>query len=253
METLFIGQRRFDVATSPSTNSWALQTIRDQKVQEGTLFTTSDQTAGRGQRGNTWEASPGKNLTISIVLHPSWLEPSEQFYLSQLVSLAVAATVEEILPEKFASEIRVKWPNDIFVGEKKIGGILIENIIREGMLAVSIAGIGLNVNQGIFESAPRAVSLLQVLGYETDTENCLSRVCKQIEWRYLQLKTGKKKELRNEYLEKLFGLNETRTYCVDGESISGILRGVTVSGLLILELPGGHQRTFDFKELKFVL
>jgi BirA family biotin operon repressor/biotin-[acetyl-CoA-carboxylase] ligase len=252
METLFIGQQRFDAAVSPSTNSWALNALRDQKVQEGALFTALEQTSGRGQRGNSWESSPGQNLTISIVLHPTWLKPTEQFYLSQLISLAVTATVAAFLPPELEPEIRIKWPNDIFFGNKKIGGILIENIIRDEEIAAAVAGIGLNVNQMVFENAPNALSLQQITGNSVNIETCLSTLCEQIEWRYLKLKTGKIKELKEKYLEKLLGLDNLRTYRINEEDVTAILRGVTDSGLLILELPDGRKRTFDLKELKFV-
>ena len=252
METLFIGQQRFDAATSASTNSWALEALRDGKVQEGALFTTKDQTSGRGQRGNSWESSPGKNLTMSLVLYPSWLKPGEQFCLSQVISLAVAGTLEELLPKTFSGAIRIKWPNDIFVGEKKVGGILIENSIREGLITASVAGIGLNLNQPEFATAPQAASLLQIAGKEADLEDCISRLCKQIEWRYLKLKAGKKAELKSEYLEKLFGLDEMRSFQIKEEIVYGSLRGVTEAGLLVLEFADGGQRTFDIKELKFI-
>ena len=118
--------------------------MSDTKLPEGTLILTEDQTRGRGQMGNKWLTEKGKNLTFSIVLYPSFLRPNQHFYLTQFVSIAIQEVIQELLPDK---GIKIKWPNDLYVENRKLAGILIENILSGHRIQSSILGIGLNVNQ----------------------------------------------------------------------------------------------------------
>lgn len=140
-----------------------LASIAD-KAAHGTVVRADVQTAGRGQRGNSWESEPGRNILMSILLRPESLLPTRQFLLSQAVSLAIVDVLDRYLPREKAC---IKWPNDIYVGDRKICGILIENAISKGRIISSIAGIGINVNQTIFSSGvPNPVSMAQIAGRE---------------------------------------------------------------------------------------
>lgn len=156
-----------------STNQYLSQLCNQlqESVAELTTVTAEFQTAGKGQRGNTWEAEEGKNLLFSFVLYPSFLEARRQFILSQIVSLAIK---EEL--SRWSDEITIKWPNDIYWKDKKICGILIENDLSGHHIRRSIAGIGININQEVFNSdAPNPVSLKQITGKEHDRYEILVR------------------------------------------------------------------------------
>src|SRR3569832_312153 len=145
MKTLFIGQNAIYVKSLASTNSYASDLLRQIELSEGSLIYTFEQEKGRGQRGNSWESEPNKNLTLSLVLHPRFLHPFQQFLLTKITSLAVADLMAEVLA--FANKshkIHIKWPNDIYVDDKKIAGILIENYLRENTIQHSVIGVGIN-------------------------------------------------------------------------------------------------------------
>lgn len=164
------------VDTCGSTNS-LIRTFAD--APHGLTIATHCQTAGRGQRGNSWEAEPGKNLTFSILLRPTAIEASRQFELSMIVALAVADTVAEELGN--GATVDVKWPNDIYVDNRKICGMLIENSLNGRNISSSIAGIGLNVNQLEFRSdAPNPVSLVQLDGRQRALAPLLERLAGRI-------------------------------------------------------------------------
>ena len=146
-----------------STNSYLRELIMREKEQpEGTVVITDYQTAGRGQKGNSWESERGKNLTFSILLHPNHIPPGKQFILSQLISIAIVGVLK-----KYDRHFTIKWPNDIYWKEKKIAGMLIEVDLTGSSLSNAIIGIGININQRHFKSdAPNPVSLTQITGKE---------------------------------------------------------------------------------------
>lgn len=148
------------ISSCTSTNS-ALH--RD--ANHGDALMAMEQTAGRGQRGNSWEAEPGRNITLSLMLRPEKLPATRQFEVSEAVALGVT----DLLDSLGIDDVKVKWPNDIYAGDRKICGILIENTLAGSMITRSIAGIGLNVNQTVFRSdAPNPVSLKQITGHDYD-------------------------------------------------------------------------------------
>ena len=166
------------------------------ELLEGGVVITDEQTAGKGQRGNSWEATPGQNLTFSVLFKPAFLPLSSQFYLNILSSLAIADTLNGYSPEGLA----IKWPNDIYIGQAKLGGILIENTLRGQMIEHSIIGIGLNINQKTF-SSPKASSLALICGREFVLEQILAELLAHLESRYLQLKTNLYNRLKADYMD----------------------------------------------------
>ena len=200
MNTLFIGQNTIKLDAVGSTNDYASELLsrglKREKVFEGTVVYALSQRAGKGQRGKKWESEPFKNLTFSIVFYPSFLSAQEQFMLSKAVSLGICDYVSSVINK----EAKIKWPNDIKVGNEKIAGILIENSIRNNEIMHSIVGIGLNVNQtGFGKNIPNPTSLKLITGKNIDLEVCLGDLCSYLEARYLQLKSGKSKKINEDY------------------------------------------------------
>ncbi|HEX8517370.1 MAG TPA: biotin--[acetyl-CoA-carboxylase] ligase [Bacteroidia bacterium] len=252
METLFIGQNAIHLTAVDSTNSYASEMLRQIRPVEGTIIYTFEQNKGRGQRGNEWHSEPNKNVALSIILHPVFMAPSEQFMLTKAVSLALADLMAELLPDE-ASEVKIKWPNDIYVHGQKIAGILIENIIADNSIQSCIAGIGINVNQTEFNPViKKAVSLKLLSGKEYDLVSLVEGLCRYVEARYLQLKSRKWEKLDHDYLKYLFQLNEWKTYIVPGEEFEGKILSVSSSGKLQVELHSAEVKEYDLKEIAFV-
>ena len=247
-KTLFTGQQLVYLPQCDSTNTIAHDLLIKNKAIEGCVVLTSAQTQGRGQRGNQWEATPGKNITLSLVLKPGFLAVQKQFALNIAVSLAVADLAKAYLP---AQHLKVKWPNDIYYGNKKLGGILIENTISRSTLQHSIVGIGLNINQLSF-SHHHAISVAQVTGTEYNLELVIEQLLTQLEVRYLELKSGKQGQQKFEYLQHLFRYQEEHPFLVGDKIIRGSILGVEESGKLGLQV-GEEIHYFDFKEISYVI
>ena len=245
LDTLFVGRVFHDLPSVDSTNSHALSILSKSKPPEGTVVFTLCQTAGRGQLGNVWESEPGKNISLSVILYPSFLLAQNQFLLNQAISLAVADTVAGQFPET-----QVKWPNDIYVGHQKVAGILIQNSISGSYLKSSVVGIGLNVNQvGFSKNAPKAASFRSLAGKAFDIDELAVVLCQNIESRYLNLKTGKIVPLQSEYLERLYRLGKNTIFLgLDGKKFRGIITGVSPFGKLQVEVDG-ISKAFDLKEI----
>ena len=245
--TLFTGQKLVFVPECHSTNSLASELASQSILSEGTVVITSNQTAGRGQRGNIWEAAAGLNLTFSILLRPAFLAVKNQFYLTIVTSLAIA----DSLKEKLVDTMKIKWPNDVLVGTKKICGILIENSIQQETIQQSIVGIGLNINQKVF-AVPTATSLAMVTDKSYDLNEALNSLLENFERRYLQLRSGKLAELKKEYLENLFGFDELRNFVSDEKKFEGKIRDVSNNGELILSINKKFV-SYNLKEISFVI
>jgi BirA family transcriptional regulator, biotin operon repressor / biotin---[acetyl-CoA-carboxylase] ligase len=251
METLFIGQNSIHLTVVDSTNSYASEMLRQIRPVEGTIIYTFEQNQGRGQRGNTWYSEPNKNVALSLILHPSFLSGNEQFLLTKIASLAVADLMAESLSNDY--DIKIKWPNDIYINEKKIAGILIENVISENTLQSSIIGIGININQTIFgEETNNATSLKILSGKEYNLQTMMERLCGFLEARYLQLKSNKRDLIDNAYLKRLYRLNEWKKYSANNEKFEGRIISVSAIGRLQVELHTAEIREYDLKEIAFL-
>ena len=243
--TIFTGKTQVYLPTCHSTNEYACNLLANENPLEGTLIITPVQTAGKGQRGSSWEAEPGKNLTFSLILKPVFLSVDQQFYLNIIISLAVRDTVAEFLQ----TSLKIKWPNDIYLNNKKIAGILIQNSLQKKHLTHSVVGIGLNVNQEKFGDQ-KAVSMMNHAGMEWPLETILAVLLEKTEANYLKLKAGHQELLKQRYMEHLFRYREQHSFISQGKSFSGIIQGVEENGRLIIETDSGRQ-TFDFKEVEF--
>ncbi len=238
--------------STPSTNAAARQLLAEQQIEHGTVVYTHCQTAGRGQRGNTWEAEPGANVTMSLVLRPGGVRAVDQFFISEAVALGVAAVVEEALEGCEHEAVKVKWPNDIYVGDKKIAGILIENSLQGSLIETSIAGIGLDVNQRQFRSdAPNPVSLWQISGREYEIEELVGRIRTKI-LAYMELPF---EDIHLVYKSQLWrNDNEEHPYrSADRGEFMGRIINVEPTGHLVLTIVNCGSVSFAFKEVTAVI
>lgn len=231
-----------------STNNYANNQIRSYDVAEGTVFLAYEQTTGRGQSGNFWESEPGKNLTFSMVLYPDFLEIRRQFMLSKVVSLGIYSALN-----KYVDQLSIKWPNDIYAGNKKLGGILIENSVMSGLLQSSISGIGLNVNQVHFSSpAPNPVSMKTLTNQHFDCELLLTEVLTGINRYYALLRNGGDQEIDEEFISALYLMNKHHVFRSGDEVFNGVIIGVNEIGQLQIRKDDGLIAEFHFKEVEFL-
>jgi BirA family biotin operon repressor/biotin-[acetyl-CoA-carboxylase] ligase len=243
--SLFLGQNLIFMPECHSTNTVAIQLCQQPSTPEGTLVITDRQTAGRGQRGNTWQAEPGMNLTFSLVLKPSFLAIQEQFFLNMAISLGLCDYLSGLLSQ----EVKIKWPNDMLVAGKKVCGILIENSLQGAAITSSIAGVGLNVNQERFEH-PRAASVRTFSGKRHELQAVLDELLPAIERRYLQLRQRNLNALTADYYQNLYGLGQTRKYRAEGKEFEGEITGIDAIGRLKVRTEGG-EKAYGLKEIEF--
>ena len=246
---MIIGSNLLFFKNLSSTNTRAAELLRKNNLPEGTIVYTNYQSSGKGYAGNSWESEDGKNLLISIVLFPSFINPEDQFQLSMTISLGICDFLKRYVPS-----CTIKWPNDIYVNNDKIAGILVESSIMDSKIEYSIAGIGLNINQDNFTSgAPNPVSLLQLTGRKYDLNVCLNQLTTDLDGRYKQLIGGNTGEIRKEYVSKLFRLNEWCEYKDLKANFKGRILTISDSGRIKIEKQNGEIAHYSFRELEFIL
>ncbi|NCB08054.1 MAG: biotin--[acetyl-CoA-carboxylase] ligase [Bacteroidia bacterium] len=232
-----------------STNNYARQLVVSNAAVEGTVVLAHYQHQGRGQMGNHWESERNRNLTFSVVFYPDFLEPANQFFLSQVVSLGILSFVSGEV-----AGVKIKWPNDIYVGNRKIGGILIENSVQGRFLFSSIAGMGININQEVFLSdAPNPVSLKQLTGKNYPVEDLARQMVSHIFHWYEKLKCWKFEEIESAYISHLFRMGEWSVFRANGVSFEARIVGIGEFGQLMLEDRSGKITGYLFKEVEFVI
>ena len=240
------------IAETTSTNSYLAQLCKENKAKEYHTVIAEHQTAGRGQRGNSWEAEAGKNLTFSTVLYPTALEVKNQFLLSIIAAFSVIYALDS-----YTGDFSIKWPNDIYWKDKKIGGILIENELEGKYIVQSIIGIGLNINQKKFHSsAPNPVSLFQILGTEIDKMEVFKKVLSGILGGYMFLENDMDKAwavIQELYLNRLYRKEGYHPYRDEKGEFMAEFQQVEPSGHLILKDEQGILRRYAFKEVEFIL
>ncbi len=243
-----IGQTIINIESTASTNNYAIGQVRDNEVKEGTVFLAYEQTAGKGQMHNYWESEPGMNLTFSIIIKPYFLEIRQQFMLSKVICLGIEEYLSTIV-----EDVKIKWPNDIYVGGKKICGILIENSIMNGNILQSVVGIGLNVNQYKFVSdAPNPISLKILKNREYKTDHVLKDLLHSIDYYYQKLKSGNAHDINVAFAQKLYQLNELKWYKDEKHTYQGEILGVNEIGQLLIQELGGEIHTYHFKEVTYL-
>lgn len=215
----------------PSTNDY-LKSIcsTTENTPEGTVIWALEQTAGRGQHQNQWRSETGKNLTLSILLKPASLKAIEAFRLSKTIAVAVLDTVHHFIQKK----VSIKWPNDIYVDQSKIAGILIENSIQGELVKQSIIGIGLNVNQESFLSENLPTSILNCSGQEFPLQEVTNHLLAKISKRYLELQLGNFKTVDSNYFQHLYKVHETHVFFIDGKKETCTIKGIHADGTIEL-------------------
>ena len=229
-----------------STNDLAIEITENDDCLEGTMVITDWQTKGRGQRGNQWESEPKKNLTFSVIIKPGFLAVDRQFFLNIFTALAVLDTLTPYVP----AGLRVKWPNDIYYQNQKLGGVLIENTVKGSHLFASVIGIGLNINQMEFKHE-NALSLACICERLFDLSALLNELAANIEKRYFQLKAEKFQAMKEAYMQQLFWYHELKWFKTDREFQAKIV-GIDDFGRLQL-LENFRINTYDLKEITYLI
>lgn len=245
---LFVGNPTIDLKTVDSTNDYATALISQKSISDGLAICAISQTAGKGQMGSRWLTAQGKNLTLSIILKPKSLHIKYQFYLSIITALSIRD-----LLTKYHVNSTIKWPNDIYVKSNKIAGILIQNTLIQSNIQHSIIGIGINVNQELFDpTIANPTSFLLENNKSYDLMEVRKDLYSCFESYYIDLKEGRFKSLIAEYRESMYQKNEVRSYQMrDGTIVNGIIRDVQENGLLDIEINDTIQ-SFSLKEVAFV-
>lgn len=235
-----------------STNKYC-ELLDPATVGEFTVICAREQTAGIGQRGNHWHSAPGVNLTFSLVLKPVFLSAENQYKLTKTVSLGIADWLDEVLPQR--QRVYIKWPNDIYVGGRKICGVLVSNRLQGNRLASSIVGVGLNVNQTVFPDwVPNPTSVGLVTGKKLELRKALTDVVENITARYRQLQDSELNgtdTIDSEYLSLLLNLGKESTYLCHGKKIRAVITGVNRFGHLVLSTTEGDTIVCQLKEIQF--
>lgn len=226
------------ISETDSTNRW----LYEHPSEHDVVVVTDYQTAGRGCGANTWESERGKNLLFSMLVHPENVHAAAQFHISMAVSLAICDALEQ-----YIGDLSIKWPNDIYWRNGKLGGILIENRLQGGMIRDSIIGVGLNVNQQCFRSdAPNPVSLWQISGHETDRMQLLGDILSRFD-------TSLVADLKARYVSKLYRRKGFHPYADQAGAFMAAFVDVEQDGHLLLLDEYGRLRRYAFKEVTFVL
>jgi len=240
-----------------STNNYAMAIIHAGKAKHGMAFFANEQTAGKGQRGKTWEMQPGENIAMSLILNTDKLRLDEQFYLSMIIALAT----NDLLNKYAASETAIKWPNDLYWRDRKAAGVLIESVISTrnnfqpesvGNWKWAVVGIGVNINQTVFDASLRnPVSLKQITGKSYNVIALTKELYGLIIKRFDTLLNNEESQLHKEYQQHLYKINEKIKLKKENAVFETIIKGVNLHGQLITR--DVMERIFNFGEVEWVL
>lgn len=249
MKTRIIGNNVIALLSVDSTNDYARALLEKEAPEEGTIIVAGDQKKGRGHGTNTWHSKRGKNLLFSIILYPEFISANTQFLISKVISLGIYDYLCS-----YVSDVSIKWPNDIYVDDRKISGILIENDLMGSSVKNSIVGIGMNINQQKFpKEIPNPVSLSQMIEKKLVLKEELKKLTGFLEKRYQMLARGMVDKIQKDYHSRLFRLNEMSWYQNSEEQFKAKIIGVSDYGQLVLENQSGKTLEYNFKEVEFLL
>lgn len=235
----------FNYKSLQSTNMEAERILKVDKINQSFYVVADYQTGGRGQGENEWISETGKNLLFSWLVFPAFLSVSDQFQLSKAISLAIYDFLQS-----YIEDVKIKWPNDIFCKNRKIGGILIENSVMGDKLKHSIIGVGLNINQTIFPSFPYHASSMKLeCGKFFQLEKVKTPLFKKLQQYFSELELGQIQKHNQQYLWALYGKDKVSTFADKSGEFQGLIRGVDDVGELLIETECG-LRSFGFHEIK---
>ena len=232
-----------------STNNYLKKIILNEGIIDYTIVTAKFQTEGKGQLGTKWESEHSKNLICSVYKKNINIKVQDQFVISALVSLALIKTLGKVN----LSNSYIKWPNDIMSDNKKICGILIENIVKENYIKDAVIGIGLNVNQTIFNNLPNATSIKNLIGTSCSKDEILKDLVKNLEYYFNKLDKSSINSIFEKYEDALFRINKPSTFKNSkGEVFSGYIKGVSRLGKLSVMLEDNLVESYDLKEISIL-
>ena len=233
-----------------STNSYLKEWSLNNRGSNSLVVVANEQTKGRGQQGVKWLSEKGKNLTFSLLYAPIDLSISKQFYLNCAISLGLYEALYPII----GKSLTIKWPNDIMSDSQKLGGVLIENTVKSSIITKTIIGVGLNVNQINFpENLPHATSLKLIKEEDFDLEDLLNYILKSLEKYLKMLDNDLTNDLFRGYQKILFGREKQLKFKDENDTFSAVINGVNVKGQLLVTLKNGTVKTYNNKEVKFLL
>ncbi|HEX6431285.1 MAG TPA: biotin--[acetyl-CoA-carboxylase] ligase [Niastella sp.] len=242
-----IGHSYIILPTIDSTNNYAMRQIQAGLANHGTTWFAREQTAGKGQRGKSWLTTPNQNIMLSTVITPGIL-PSHQFGLSATIALACY----DFYKKYAGDETRIKWPNDVYWRDRKAGGILIENVFRGADWLYAVVGIGININQIVFDpSLPNPVSLKQITGKDFDAAEMGKELCQALENRYQALQTGGIDTIMQQYQQVLYKIHQPVTLKKGTILFETTICGVSDTGRLLTR--DVIEREFDFGEVEMII
>jgi BirA family transcriptional regulator, biotin operon repressor / biotin---[acetyl-CoA-carboxylase] ligase len=241
-----MGQQLVELDRVDSTNKHAAELLALSKLRHGAVILAHDQTAGRGQRGRSWRSVAGLDLTFSLVVRPAALRADEQFVLSKLAALAV----HDVVRERVAGEVRIKWPNDILIERAKVAGILIQNELAGERVNWSIIGIGLNVNSTDHEAELHATSLGLATGRPHDRHALLQDLCARFEELWLRWEGGDG-NWSQAYTERLWSKGRWAAVTLDDKPLMVRPMEVDRQGRLIVETEEGQVGAYGLDRLRF--
>ena len=237
------------IQKTDSTNKYTNKYISENEVENGTVFLAYEQTDGKGHLNNHWESEAGMNLTLSIFLKSDFITVSKQYMISKIVCLGIKKFLGRFINES----VTIKWPNDIYVGTRKICGILIENAIMYTLIDYSIIGIGLNINQISFsESLPNPVSLKMITGKDYKTEELLTILLNDIDHFYDLLKAGRTDDIDICFKQSLYRFETVALFKDANNEFYGTIKGVDDIGQLMIEKNNRIMHLYHFKEIVFI-
>jgi BirA family biotin operon repressor/biotin-[acetyl-CoA-carboxylase] ligase len=248
-----LGTPFIELQSVDSTNNYALAQIHANMAQPGTCYFAHEQTSGKGQRGKSWATERGTNIILSIVLKPDFLQPFQQFQLSA----CVAVGARQFFSEYDNDSIKIKWPNDIYWQDRKLGGILIENVIRthdqgSGRWEWAVVGIGVNINQVNFATELKnPVSLKQITGKNFNQIELAKTLCKFIDDFYKKLANKEASSILAIYNRFLYKKGEMVKLKQDNRIFSGVIKNVTPMGQLVVQ--HSIEEQFDFGEIEWLM
>jgi BirA family transcriptional regulator, biotin operon repressor / biotin---[acetyl-CoA-carboxylase] ligase len=241
-----IGRKIIQLECVDSTNNYVAKMILENDIEFGTVILADEQLNGKGQRGSVWHSKSGQNLLFSMYLDSAILSVSNQFDLSKIVTISIVRTLKS-----YGIEAKIKWPNDVYVHDKKIAGVLIENQISGQNLKSSIIGIGLNLNQTEFEGL-NATSLRNEINDFVPVYDFALSLINQFNSCWVMLEQGEVGEINRLYLNDFYLINLERYFRDSKGAFLGKIKGVTENGYLILESKEREKKIYDLKEVSFI-
>ena len=237
-----------------STNTYLRELNGGDSAYDYEVAVADFQTAGRGQKGNTWESEQGKNLLFSILAHPSGIKVREQFYISQAIALATSDAVIAAIGPEFAGGVSVKWSNDVYWNDFKMAGILIENTLQGDRILDTVAGVGLDVNQEVFVSdAPNPISLKNITGRDYDRDALLNDIVERFIGYMERTSDADRACVDRLYRERLYRREGYHPFRDAQGEFEASIEGIRPDGCLMLLTRGGEHRVYEFKQVQFIL